>query len=571
VLALMAAAVAAGVIAGISPCVLPVLPVVLAAGASDGPAAGPAPLGRAVSVALGLAVSFALFTLAGSALLAALGLPQDLIRIAGIVALAAVGVGLAVPRLGSALERPFAALRLPPPSGRARGFALGLALGAVYVPCAGPVLAAISVIAATHRIGPEGILVTALFAAGTAAPLVVVALAGQGLRARVHALRVHAAAVRATAGAVLVAMAVLIATGVTNGLAVAVPAYTGALQTAVETGPAVRQALAAMDGEGRAPPAAHAARDGTLGDCTPDASRLAMCGAAPAFVGIARWLNTPGGRALTIAGLRGRVVLVDFWTYSCINCERALPHVEAWYRRYRAAGLTVVGVHTPEFAFEHVVSNVRTAARALGVTYPIAVDNRYATWNAYANAYWPADYLIDAQGVVRAVSYGEGGYGRTETLIRTLLRQADPGRSLPARTDVPDRTPRETTSPETYLGYGRAANMYQMLVPNRATRYAMPSQLGPGVAVGGVWTARAQELTSGPGARLALNFQAEDVYLVAGGHGTIRVRLGAGPARTVVVAGIPRLYTLVRGSVLRNGIVHLRLTPGIRAYDITFG
>jgi thiol-disulfide isomerase/thioredoxin len=157
------------------------------------------------------------------------------------------------------------------------------------------------------------------------------------------------------------------------------------------------------------------------------------CGKAPNFAGVTAWLNTPGGKPLSLAALRGKVVLVDFWTYSCINCQRTLPHVEAWYREYAKDGFVVVGVHTPEFAFEHVVSNVRAQAAALGVHYPVAVDDDYATWNAYSNQYWPAAYLIDANGHVRHVHFGEGDYPGTGQLIRELLQQAHPGHPSPSR------------------------------------------------------------------------------------------------------------------------------------------
>src|SRR5206468_11199190 len=167
-------------------------------------------------------------------------------------------------------------------------------------------------------------------------------------------------------------------------------------------------------------------------------------GAAPDFAGVDRWFNTPGGRPLTIGGLRGKVVLVDFWTYSCINCLRTLPHLEAWDRAYRKAGLVIVGVHTPEFAFEHVVSNVRGAAHRLGVRYPIAIDNRYGTWEAYGNQYWPAEYLIDRSGHVRHAHFGEGEYDRTEQLIRQLL--APRTAELAAATRERDTTPTDITT-----------------------------------------------------------------------------------------------------------------------------
>ena len=214
-------------------------------------------------------------------------------------------------------------------------------------------------------------------------------------------------------------MAVAIAFDAFAGLQRAVPGYADALQGSAK----VRKQLNALAGEPHT----------TLAKCNPNATTLVNCGPAPNFAGITTWLNTPDGKPLSLRALRGKVVLVDFWTYSCINCQRTLPHVEAWYREYAKDGFVVVGVHTPEFAFEHVVSNVRAQAAALGVRYPVAIDDSYATWDAYDNEYWPADYLIDAQGTVRHVHFGEGDYAGTEQLIRQLLTAAHPGPALPAR------------------------------------------------------------------------------------------------------------------------------------------
>ena len=187
--------------------------------------------------------------------------------------------------------------------------------------------------------------------------------------------------------------------------------------------------------------------------CAEGVPTLVDCGTAPELTGITGWLNTPGNQPLSLAGLRGKVVLIDIWTYSCINCQRTLPHLEAWYRAYHDAGLEIIGVHTPEFAFEHVPSNMAEQARALGVAYPVAIDNDYATWNAYNNQYWPAEYLVDPAGVIRHVSFGEGGYGTAEELIRQLLVERNPERQLPPSTEVPDATPTGEQTQETYLGY----------------------------------------------------------------------------------------------------------------------
>jgi cytochrome c biogenesis protein CcdA/thiol-disulfide isomerase/thioredoxin len=425
---LVVVGIVAGFLAGISPCILPVLPVVLVAAAPPGSAGSPggeraggepaAPmprggLARPLAVIAGLVLSFSVLVLVGSEILSLLHLPQDSLRDAGIALLIVVGLGYLVPPLGALLERPFARLGTRRPTGRTGGFVLGLALGVLYVPCAGPILAAITVVGATHRVGLTAVILTAAFAAGTAVPLLAVAVAGGQLAGRVGALRRRAPLVRNAGGAVLVVMAVAIALNVFDGLQRAVPGYSTALQGSAS----VRKQLNDLTGVPQT----------SVTSCYPDATRLVNCGPAPSFTGITSWLNTPGGQPLSLAGLRGKVVLVDFWTYSCINCQRTLPYVEAWYRQYARDGFVVVGVHTPEFAFEHVVANVRAQAAALGVRYPVAVDDGYATWNAYSNQYWPAEYLIDTQGDIRHIHFGEGDYTTTEQLIRQLLRAAHSG------------------------------------------------------------------------------------------------------------------------------------------------
>jgi thiol-disulfide isomerase/thioredoxin len=287
----------------------------------------------------------------------------------------------------------------------------------LYVPCAGPILAALTVVGATHRVGLTAVILAAAFAVGTAMPLVAVAVAGGQLTGRVAAIRRHATQARAVGGVVLVAMAVAIAANAFAGLQRDLPGYSTALQGSAK----IREQLNGLTGVPQT----------SLTKCNANATTLVNCGPAPNFKGITAWLNTPGGRPLSIRELRGKVVLVDFWTYSCINCQRTLPHVEAWYKEYARYGLVVVGVHTPEFAFEHVVTNVRAQAAALGVRYPVAIDDDYATWNAYDNEYWPADYLIGPSGDVQHVHFGEGDYATTEHLIRELLVAAHPGRSLP--------------------------------------------------------------------------------------------------------------------------------------------
>ena len=625
-----------GLVTGISPCILPVLPVIFAAGAAAGleddpngsdasgpvsaadngertgstTAEGPAripvgaaasadpagatagsvgsgtrpvapPVGptaspraqrgqvrrqrRPVAVVAGLVLSFAVFTLVGSWMLTLLGLPQDLLRWIGLVILGLVGLGLIVPVVGQWLERPFARLARGRQRSEAGGFVLGMSLGLVFVPCAGPVLTAIAVVSANHRYGFSSILLTASFALGIAVPLLVFAVLGQGLAERMSSVRARAAATRKVIGAVLVVTALVIGLNLTDGLQRAVPGYTNALQSHIETNASATQALERVTGN---------AVSGGLASCTPASPVLQRCGPAPAISGISHWLNTPGDRPLSLSRLKGRVVLVDFWTYSCINCQRTLPHLEAWNRAYARYGLTVIGVHTPEFAFEHVTSDVARAAAQLGVSYPIAQDNGYTTWDAYKNNYWPAEYLVDSTGTIRHVDFGEGQYGQTESFIRHLLVAADPKVDLPAPTDVADLTPDEPTTPESYLGYqhGTPNLAGETVVEDQMTPYQAPTTVpADEYAYSGNWSIGKEASTAGTGAGLSLSFQARDVYLVLGGTGTVEVSVDGRPTRSVTVGGEPQLYQLVGSSTSQRGLLSLAVQPGVQAYDFTFG
>ncbi len=477
---------------------------------------------------------------------------------------ASVGLGLIVPVIGDALERPFAKMVGGRVHSGGGGFVLGLSLGLVFVPCAGPVLAAITVVSANHRFGFGALLLTAAFAVGIVVPLLMFALLGQRLAGRMHLVRSQAAAVRKVIGAVLILTALAIGLNLTDGLQRALPGYTNTLQNQIETNASARQALGSVTGNNVG---------GALASCVDASPTLQQCGTAPRISGISQWLNTPGAKPLSISGLRGKVVLIDFWTYSCINCQRTLPHLESWNRSYAKDGLTIVGVHTPEFAFEHVVSNVSQAAEQLGVTYPIAIDNQYTTWNAYQNSYWPAEYLVDATGHVRHVDFGEGQYSQTETFIRQLLVSANPKVVLPKATDVADTTPTEPTTPESYLGYQHLENLVgETVQENRMAMYQAPSVIPQDeYAYGGQWSIGSESSTAGPGATLSFNFQAKDVYLVLGGTGRIRVSVDGMQTRTVVISGEPKLYQLVGSPSLQQALLSLGVSPGVQAYDFTFG
>lgn len=551
---LLAIGFVAGVVTAISPCVFPVLPIALAGGATGGRR-------RPYAVIAGLVTTFAAATLFAAWLLDRLGLPKDVLRDVAIALLFLVAATLLVPRLGELLSRALALLGRRPSGDLGGGFLLGASMGLVFVPCAGPVLAAISVGAATVDFGWRTIALTLAYAAGAAVPLLAVALGGQRALARSRLVSRHGTAVRAALGTTIALAALAIVFNLDTRAQTAIGDYTSALQK-LERSDAARRELAKVTGGGRGPSRAAS---------TQKTARLPDYGPAPDFVGITRWLNRRGGAPLSLAGLRGKVVLLDFWTYSCVNCLRTLPHVKAWDRAYRKSGLVIVGVHAPEFAFEHEIDNVERAIARLGVRYPVAIDNDFATWRAYSNQYWPAKYLIDARGHLRYAHFGEGEYEHTEALIRRLL--AERGARLAGPVRLPDETPKPPLTPETYLGWERLLHLSGSVVrPGVEATYAFPPRLTRnGLAYAGRWRVEAERIVARGDARLRLRFLARNVFLVLGGEGRVDVLVDGRRVRTVRVTGLPRLYTLLRRPSLQPGLLELRFTRGVEAYAFTFG
>ncbi|QRY53964.1 cytochrome c biogenesis protein DipZ [Mycolicibacterium septicum] len=560
-----------GLITGISPCILPVLPVIFFSGAqsarvteSNGTtivATKPALAEtlRPYRVIAGLVLSFSVVTLAGSALLQLLHLPQDALRWAGLLALTLIGLGLIFPRFEQLLEKPFSRIPQRQFGSGSSGFGLGLALGVLYVPCAGPVLAAIVVAGATGSIGANTVALTLSFAIGAALPLLVFALAGRRVVERVNAFRRQQRKIRLIGGIVMLVFAVALAADVPAKLQRAIPDYTSGLQDRVAGAGEVQERLSPTG-------------SGQLPDCPEGAEELQNCGAAPDITGIAGWLNTPDGAPVDLKSLRGRVVLIDFWAYSCINCQRAIPHVVDWYGRYKDSGLSVIGVHTPEYAFERVPGNVAKGAADLGITYPVALDNSYSTWTNYENRYWPAEYLIDANGVVRHVKFGEGGYDTTERLIRELLMAAK-GAALPAPVNAPDVTPTSPLTPETYLGVGKEINYAGGGTYDEGDAvFDYPASLpADSFALRGPWHLDYQGATAqGAGSAIKLNYQAGQVYLVVGGTGTVTVVRG-GETTSVPVSGPPTLRQIVSDRDVHRGEVEVRLSQGLQAFSFTYG
>jgi cytochrome c biogenesis protein CcdA/thiol-disulfide isomerase/thioredoxin len=545
-LLLLGVAFVAGIVTAVSPCVLPVLPIVLAGGATGGRR-------RPYAIVAGLVASFTVFTLTATALLSALGLPDDLLRNLAIAVVVLVGISLLWRPLGELLSRPFQRFSRRHPGDVGGGFVLGVSLGLIFTPCAGPVIGAVATVAATRDLGVEAVLITLAYGLGAGLVLLGVAIGAQrGMS--LAPVRAHAQLVRQALGVAVLAVAVLMIYGVDRDLRTRVPEYTKALQS-LEESAAARSEIEDLVG--------------TPGLAQEE--RLDDYGRAPELTAIQEWINSP---PLTIAGLRGNVVLLDFWTYSCINCLRTLPHIRAWHDEYRDDGLVIVGVHTPEFAFEREPDNVRRAVRDHQISYPVALDNEYGTWQAFQNRYWPAKYFIDRRGRLRYVHFGEGDYDESERVIRELLAENVSGPLV--SDEIEDATPSGEQTPETYLGYQRLDRFVgSRLVPDKEAEYSIPAFLPlHGVAYGGRWTVEGERIVAGRDARLRLSFHGRNVFLVLGTDGeaeTVEVTLDEQPVATVPVTQ-DDLYTLARiPGDKRDHVLDLSFSPGTEAYAFTFG
>jgi cytochrome c biogenesis protein CcdA/thiol-disulfide isomerase/thioredoxin len=578
----------AGAGTALSPCVLPVLPALLASGGVGGKR-------RPLGVVIGLTVTFTVVIVGVANVVDGVGLGSDPLRDVAVAVLLASGLALIVPGLADRLEARMsriAALGVGGASNRGDGFRSGLlvgaALGFVYTPCAGPILAAVISVSAASG---STVVVAIAYSLGSAAVLFALTLGGRKLFDRVRAAG-QGPALQRTLGAVMIVTALAIVVGVDvdfdQYVAEHIPNVN--LTAGLEKSKAVESRLPEITGHtakfatgAKTPTAPRNASDTLL---LADARKLENKGPAPEFADTEDWFNTPGNRPLSLTGLRGKVVLVDFWTYTCINCIRTLPYLKAWDADYRKDGLTVVGVETPEFAFEHEASNVKGAIDQFGLHYPVVQDNEMGTWNAYQNEYWPADYLIDAKGDVRYATAGEGDYAQTETAIRALLAEAGAnvgGKSHP--TDVV--TPSEVATPETYLGTNRAQgwrNGPKSGVHDYGS--SVPAELALNeFDYSGTWNIAEQPATAVSGAGVDLDFEAKNVYLVLSSEGEhprpVQVLLdgkpipnklaGADVHNGVLTVTNQRLYSLVS---LPNDAQHrlsLRFAPGVSGYAFTFG
>jgi len=581
-----------GVLTIVSPCILPVLPFVFAR-------SGQPFIKSGLPLLTGMALTFALV-----ATLAAVGggwvvQVNQYGRWLALLFVALFGLTLLLPRLAERLTRPLvsAGSRLSEAAGQdnrprpGASFLIGVATGLLWAPCAGPILGLILTGAALQGASIATTLLLLAYAAGAATSLAAALLLGGKVFALMKRSIGTGEWIRRGLGAAMLAGVAAIALGLDTGLLARLStASTGGIEQALVgqlsgKSPAGNGAMMAQI------PAAGAAMK--VADKAP--GTLPVEGQLPPLNGAVQWLNSP---PLDAQALKGKVVLVDFWTYSCINCLRTLPYVKAWAEKYRDQGLVVIGVHAPEFAFERDVGNVTKAMKELGINYPVAIDNDYKIWRAFNNEYWPAHYFADAQGRIRYHHFGEGDYAESERVIQQLLREAGAktvadgliNADAQGVQQAPDMN--QVLSPETYVGYQRAEHFVPEsgLVPDKAATYNPPVNLTLNDwSLGGQWAVGAERATaSAPASRIVYRFHARDLHLVLGPGADgkpVRFKVSIdgqapGDAHGVDVAADgsgrvteQRLYQLVRqtDAVKDRTFTIEFLDPGVSAYAFTFG
>jgi cytochrome c biogenesis protein CcdA/thiol-disulfide isomerase/thioredoxin len=571
----------AGLVTLLAPCIWPLLPIVLSTSIGEGRR-------RPLGISLGVVISFTFFTLFTSYLIKAFHIDPNVLRIIAVIIITFLGLTMIFPGLSARLERFISGLihffgnrGNQAGNGFLAGLITGLSLGVLWSPCAGPILATIAALAASEKVTLDVVFVTIAYALGVGLPLFVIAYAGNKLLKKTRGLSNYTSKIQQIFGIVTILAAVGIFFNYDQKLQLQVLDKFPALGTAVnefEKNALVTNKLSQIKNSSTE------ANDKTLKDFSTDRNH------APEFQGIKNWFNLPEGKeSLTLTDLKGKVVLVDFWTYTCINCIRTLPHLISWHHKYHDQGLVVVGVHTPEFAFEKDVSNVRNAINRYSIPYTIAQDNNYVTWNNYNNQYWPAEYLIDVRGVIRHTHFGEGDYLETEKVIRQLLSEA--GKNIASKVDtLPDQTPERLLSPETYLGTQRM----QYYFPSGSMRSGIKTfTLSKNIPInsftlGGTWNIADDYAITVSQATLNYYFSATKVFLVlrpgtAAGHPKVKIFLdgqpvnkenqGADVINSEISIDSDKLYNLID---IKSGasihILHLEFeAPGIEAYAFTFG
>jgi len=566
-----------GIVTILSPCILPVLPIVL-----SGSVGGKR---RPLGVVTGFIASFSIFTLLLSTLVRMLNISPDALRYAAVILLVLFGTLMIVPFLRNRFE--LIASRLTSRQGGTQkqragfggGILVGVSLGLVWTPCVGPIMASVISLAITQNVDSASVLIILAYSIGTGIPMLIIMLSGRKIIKRFPSLTKNPEALQKVFGTLMILVGLSIGFGLDRqfqtALLRAFPNYGSGL-TAFENTDEVKSLLKKRNN------GSTLAGEKQLGfSDEPRNGKLGDYGTAPALVTDGPWFNIDGTK-LTMESLKGKVVLVDFWTYSCVNCVRTIPHLKAWYDAYKDKGLVIVGVHSPEFAFEKKPENVRKAMDELGVTWPVVLDNDFRQWKAYKNRYWPAHFFIDVQGNIRYFSFGEGHYEDSEKVIRQLLDEA--GKDVKVRAADVRTANLQSSTPETYLGYAREEG-FKSEEPVRKDlqkEYHSTESLQNGEwSLEGNWVVTREFILSQSGGKLKLNFNARKVYLViekTDEEAWIEVLMDGSPVgkSTDVRNGVlkideSRLYELISLPGAGQHELTLKTHGKMRLFAFTFG
>lgn len=509
-----------GLITIFAPCIWPLLPIILSSTTSGGKRK---PLG----ITLGIISSFAVFTLTISYIVKIIPFDPDALRMFAVIIIGFLGLMLIIPKLSQVLEGyvsrfsgKFSNNAAQYGDGFISGFITGFSLGIVWTPCAGPILATIATLAATQAVNFQVILVTFAYVIGVGISLFIFATLGRTLFSRSRLVNRYTGRIQQVFGVIMILTAFSIFTGYDRVLQAKlldlVPYYSHFITT-LESNDAVKKQLNQLKGKQET-----SEMERKPLNMLNQKQGLQNYGKAPEFAEITQWLNADESGVFdefssepSLAKLKGKVVLVDFWTYTCINCIRTLPHVTKWYETYKDENFVVIGVHTPEFEFEKKTENVQNAIKQYGIHYPVAQDNDFVTWDAYNNHYWPAKYLIDAEGNIRYFHFGEGKYDETEEAIRSLLKEA--GQKVSEQSlQIDYSEDQHSRTPETYLGLARSerfASIESLEVGEK--NYTFPPSIAlHTVAYQGRWNVTSEFSAATKGSRLQMRFEGNKVFLV---------------------------------------------------------
>jgi len=563
----------AGIATILSPCILPILPIILAGSVNDSKS-----FKKPLGVIVGFISSFVIFTLFLSTIVKALGISADSLRTLSVVIIGLFGASMLFPQVSVLLEKMFSYFsRYLPISSQKSGFwggvLLGLTLGLLWTPCVGPILASVISLAISGSVTFQSFLLILAYSLGTAIPMFAIMWGGNKVINESKNLRKYTPLIQKIFAILMILTSLAIAFNFDRKFQTFIieklPNY-GANLTKIEDNDLVKDALnkSTSDSQNKF---TKSVEENVKSLIYPEAPKLQVGG---------EWINSP---PLDLSKLRGKVVLIDFWTYTCINCQRTLPYLKTWWEKYEKDGLIIIGVHSPEFEFEKNINNLKKAILDFDIKYPVMQDNDFATWKAYENRYWPAKYFIDKDGKIRHTHFGEGEYNESEEWIQKLLKETG---KVNYNNEV--NNPEYSTfakTPETYLGFARLENIdpSQNIYNSKKYSYTFPNKLSINhFALSGDWSIMEEYANPSKNSKLRFDFESKEVFLVmrpVNGSGQVRVALdgastylGSDTQNAIINVDTDRLYKLINLPNAGNHILDLEfLDDNVEVYAFTFG